>query len=345
VNRSQLRPLSGYFDSVISVAKHRGLALLTEAAVIWGLFAVATVALSYAVIDRGVVNDIILHVTRILTLAEQLGVSSPTLLGLKEYLSNTLTTGEWLRYGYTTSAVILFAWFVFYVFTVSVATTTSVYQAWEWLTSETRTPVWVAIRYGLKRAPRAAFGFLMWVTVLAFVSVVFIYAPVGFFIFRDQLWLAVLVGLLGAGVSFVVFLWLASKWALTSQAAALAGDQSFRVLRESSQVTKGSRLAVLGRWLLLGMVVSLVTGAILTPLPYIAGMLPSGMGTFVTVFCFRVALTATQGVFNAAGNTSVYIDLGGNQTAAANNTEPLAVAESDIFPRNEENPPPVAPFR
>lgn len=303
------------------MAGHRGLALLGVSSLVWGTFSLVVLLTLPWVVDLPTVASLFQEVaseTRgwlaeagragLAQTARAWAGSPPEGLvsaGLR------ISSGQWLTNGWPGLAVAAAVWLLGYLACLATATTGCVTLAWAWLERGHRMTLREALHRGARRAPQTAAALGAWAGLLWACWLLVVAAPTAWLAGRGLWWGVAMALPLGLAAMAGVFLWLASRWALASQAASLSGT-GWRALGTASQVTAGRRGPVLGRWLLTGASVSAVVGLIGAGLLALAGRLPDHVLLVSGVIAVRVALSASQAAFTAAATTSMYVDLEGD---------------------------------
>lgn len=309
----RLRPWHAFARAALDVARHRGFGLLAVSSAVWGSFLVVSLVLTQVVVDgpalMAILSDLVPVVFRVLD--DEVGA-----VGLLGDVVDRLGSGAWLRLGWWGLLVGGVLWMAAYMLAVAVATASCVRLAWGWVARGERVPVSRALRHGLVRAPHAAAALTAWVAALWLAGTLLIGLPTAWLGTHDQM--RVLVVTLPAGIAgfVLVFLWLASRWALASQAASLS-ERGWHALHTAAAVSGGARGGVLGRWLVTGLCLAIVIGMITAPLTALLGRLPADVLALVGIVAIRVSLSASQGVLAAAASTSMYVDLDGDAAAAS----------------------------
>jgi hypothetical protein len=129
----------------------------------------------------------------------------------------------------------------FYLFTLSLSTTTSIYRPWLWLVRGQKIPTKEGLKFGFPSAGYAATSATLTTSagIAIFIGTVITpYAALhGYLTYH-------MVAALTDGVGVV--LWVAAKWVFVPQVATLSSDP-VRVLFESNEITKSTRPAVVVR--------------------------------------------------------------------------------------------------
>lgn len=314
----RLRSIGNLFAATWSIIRARGLAIVATALIVWLSFAVVAAVLVNTFIDVAAFGEIFSILTSSL---------SPESLSEIEKINEqweALISGEWLLHGWSGLAVLGLVLLFLYLLAVVIASISVTDQSYSWLVLGRRANLFSTLGKGLKRAvPGAAILGAYYLAI--FVVVVGGMTAGGF---AGYFVVAAVTGgdsgiaevaavaagaVLGLVGGIAVSLWLYTVWAVSPYAVALS-SHPWSSLGQSRKLTKGSRLDVFIRVLIVTIIVGITLSIIAAPFDFLIGLVPltaGGLGPLLLVLYLRSVISALSPLVTTASLMSMYVDLGG----------------------------------
>lgn len=321
-----LRPLGAFAKESWNTLRYRGGAIISIAVLVWIVFAVYATALIQWSVDLPRVGSIY---SRLLDTSV---ASNP---GALNQDVEAFVSGDWLKAGWWGLVVALLCLAGGYLLSSAVATIAVTHQSYAWMAQRKRLHPLTSIRYGLRRAlPGASLlGTYLVAVICVVVTLLTFGAALGIFLAdifltaepAAQIAAGLIGGLLGGVFGIVMAIWVYTRWSLSPYAVALSSNP-WTGLRQSARLTKGHRLDVLIRLILVLVAVGFALAAISLPVDLILGFLPlmsSALLPLVLVLYVRIIISALSPLLSAASFTTMYVDLGGDTSSSSDAFSPL----------------------
>jgi len=316
-NLGGLRGLGPLFTAAWSVVKNRGLTIVSTAATVWIFFSLVAALLVFWTVDIARLNAIYSNI---------MGVSSAILDAASVQADiDTLLSGSWLYFGWSSLLPVGLILFFLYTLTAAVASIAITDQSYFWLERGQKLSIFRGLRAALGRAvPGAvilgAYYLSVTFSVLFFMGLGGVLGFIGASAFVSDSGDIIIVLVAAAGIilgsvaGIGVAVWLYTVWSVSPYALALS-TRPWSALSQSRKLTRGNRLDVLIRIILVTLLVGVILYAITFPFDVALGFIPlasGGLGVIALVLYVRVLLSALSPLVTTASLMTMYVDLGGD---------------------------------
>lgn len=237
---------------------------------------------------------------------------------------DALFSGDWLYFGWGGLGLVGLALFFLYILTAAIASIAITDQSYFWLQRGQKLNVFSGLRAALGRAAPGSVILGVYYLTVTFSVLLSMAAGAGVGFLAASAFvsdigdiivvLAAAVGiLLGSFVGIGIAIWLYTVWSVSPYALALS-SRPWSALGQSQKLTRGNRLDVLIRIILITLVVAIALYLVTLPLDIALGFVPLAPGGFVVlavILYARILLSALSPLVTTASLMTMYVDLGG----------------------------------
>lgn len=310
-----LRNLSGLWGAATSVVRARGMAIVGTALLVWSVFAGVLI-----LVVRANVN-----VSEASRLYEQLVNPNAILeIDATQSAAQEIASGTWLFHGWGGVATGLVLLVVLYLLCATTANIAVTEQSYAWLTDQRKASFAGSLVRALRRSLPGSIILAIYLSVVVLlVAATTAVGGVGAYMALStlvpdaslivQTATTLVFATLGLMAGAAIAVWVYTVWSVSPYAVALS-PHPWSALSQSQALTKGHRLDVFIRLLLVLVVVGVLTAVLSLPFDALLGVLPfvvGGIAPFAIAMYLRVAISAVSPLISTAALLSVYLDLGG----------------------------------
>lgn len=299
----------------MSVVRARGLAIVGTALLVWSAFAGVLLF-----VVRANVN--LLEAERLY--GQLVDPNAILELGATQSAAQEVVSGSWLFHGWNGLAAGLAFLVVLYLLCASTANIAVTEQSYAWLTDQQKASFTGCLVRALRRSIPGSVILAVYLSVVVALAIAGAavggfgaYAVLGALVPDASLVMQTATTLVFAALGLMagtaLAVWVYTIWSVSAYAVALS-PRPWSALSQSQTLTKGHRLDVFIRLLIVLLVVGLLTAVLSLPFDALLGALPfvvGGLAPFAIALYLRVSISAISPLISTASLLSVYLDLGG----------------------------------